>query len=332
MQELLTIPSTQDSAKASVVRLRPWMFSILRCTACGEAFGSQEQAENLRCTGCSRTVPVLRGIPRFVPTDDYVSSFSFEWTRFSTTQLDSARGWKQSEERFQENFNFPLEQLRGKRILDVGCGMGRFAEIAAKHGAEIVGIDLSFAVEVASKNLSRWPNAQVIQADARKLPFAPESFDIIYSLGVLHHTPDPQGTFNGLMPFLKPGGSMSITLYSKYNRIYVTSTNLWRVLTTRLPNRLVYGMSHLAIPIYYLYRIPFFGFFGKAFWPISMHPDPEWRLLDTFDCYSPKYQNFYDHPEVYAWFRDAGLEKIAVLVPAISFIGTKPMKATPERA
>ncbi len=315
----------------SVVAARPWVVPILQCRECGKGLKLAQAAspkqpdhtQDLQCTACAYSVPVVRGIPRFVRTDDYVSSFSFEWTRFSTTQLDSARGWTQSEERFQESFDFPLSELKDKWILDVGCGMGRFAEIAAKHGAHVVGIDLSYAVEVASTNLARWPNAQVIQGDARRLPFFPESFDIIYSLGVLHHTPDPRGAFEGLLPFLKPGGKISITLYSKYNRVYVASTNAWRRLTTRLPNKAVYGLSHLSIPLYHLYRIPVLGFLGKAFWPICMHPDPEWRLLDTFDCYSPKYQNFYDHPEVYRWFREAGLQDIAVLEPAISYIGRK---------
>src|SRR5947199_259139 len=78
-----------------------------------------------------------------------------------------------------------------------------------------------------------------------------------------------------------PGGKISITLYAAYNRIYVASSDLWRKVTTRLSPKIVYYMSHLAIPIYHLYRIPVVGNIGKALWPISLHPDPEWRLLDT---------------------------------------------------
>lgn len=202
--------------------------------------------------------------------------------------------------------------------------MGRFAEIVAKCGGTVVGVDLSYAVDSAARNLARWPNAHVAQADLRRLPFREETFDFIYSLGVLHHTPDPHQSFRALLPLLKPGGRISITLYSRYNKVYVTSTTLWRHLTTRLPSRLVYYASHLVVPLYYLHRVPLLGHAAKAVWPISLDPDPEWRVLDTFDCYTPRYQFFYTHPEVYRWFRDAGLTDIAVLEPGISFIGTRP--------
>lgn len=281
----------------------------------------------LRCEGCRGQTPIVRGIPRFTPSDDYVSSFSFEWARFSTTQLDSVRGWRQSEERFQQSVDFPLEELKGKLVLDAGCGMGRFAEVAAKYGATVVGVDLSYAVDVAANNLSRWPSVHLLQADLRRLPFRPETFDLIYSLGVLHHTPNPRATFEGLLPLCKPGGKITITVYSAYNKIYVTSTRLWRRLTTKLPSRWVYYLSHLAIPLYPCYQLPGVGWLAKGLWPISLHSDPEWRLLDTFDCYTPAYQSYHTHWEVFQWFRGAGLSDIAVLEPAISFIGTRPVES-----
>jgi SAM-dependent methyltransferase len=204
--------------------------------------------------------------------------------------------------------------------------MGRFAEIVAKYGGTVVGVDLSYAVEPAAKNLAPWPNAHVLQGDLRRLPLKKGVFDLVYSLGVLHHTPNPRSTFEGLLPYVKPGGLISITLYSGYNRVYVASTNAWRVVTTRLPPKLVYYLSHLAIPAYFVYKIPVLGLIGKAIWPISLHPDPEWRVLDTLDCYTPKYQAFYAHPEVFRWFKDAGLEEIEVLEPGISFIGRAPVR------
>ena len=311
--------------------MKPTLLEFLACPACGDtlhvptASGRKPQTQEvLRCGDCGAEYPVINGIPRFVATDGYARSFSVEWTRFRTTQLDSAREWTLSEDRLQQSLDFPLAELRGKRVLDAGCGMGRFAEIVAKYGGTVVGVDLSYAVDVAARNLSRWEDVHIVQADLRHLPFQPESFDLIYSLGVLHHTPDPQGTFQRLLPFLKPGGKISITVYSAYNTVYVASTTLWRRLTTRLPRRLVYYLSHLAIPLYYVYRLPIIGLIGKGLWPISLEPDAECRLLDTFDCYSPTYQFYYTHPEVYRWFHGAGLTEIGVLEPGISFIGTRP--------
>lgn len=315
--------------------------SFLACPDCGqelrligsipEAPGSGAADEvwegSLLCERCEQGAPIVCGIPRFVQSDDYASSFSFEWTRFSTTQLDSARGWNLSEERFRQNLDFPLEELKGKLVLDAGCGMGRFAEIVAKYGGTVVGVDLSYAVDVAAKNLACWEQAYVLQADLRRLPLQRGIFDLIYSLGVLHHTPDPRETFKDLLSFLKPGGKISITVYSSYNKVYVISTTLWRRVTTRLPRKAVYYLSHLAIPLYHLYKIPVLGLIGKALWPISLHSDREWRLLDTFDCYTPRYQFYYTHPEVYRWFRESGLTEIMVLEPGISFIGTRPAES-----
>ena len=308
------------------------LLELLACPRCHSELRSdfpleddELQAGVLQCGGCGAQFPVIGGVPRFVGSDGYVRSFSVEWTRFRTTQLDSARGWNLSEERFKQSLSFPLEELRGKLVLDAGCGMGRFGEIVAKHGGKVIGVDLSYAVDSAVKNLSGWKNAHVLQADLRRLPFREGIFDLIYSLGVLHHAPDPRRTFEGLVSLLRPGGKISITVYSGHNKVYVYSTNLWRRLTTKLPERLVYMACHLAIPLYYIYRIPILGKVGSAFWPISLHPDAEWRVLDTFDCYTPEYQFYHTHFEVYRWFLEAGLTEIAVLEPGVSFIGTRPL-------
>jgi len=141
---------------------------------------------------------------------------------------------------------------------------------------------------------------------------------------VLHHTPNPKQAFFQLRRLVKPGGRITITVYSGYNKVYVQSTEMWRRLTTRLPLTWVYYLSHLAIPLYHVYRLPVIGLLGKGIWPISLHPDPQWRLLDTFDCYTPRYQSFHTHHEVYRWFQEAGLKDIAVLEPAVSLIGTVP--------
>ena len=95
--------------------------------------------------------------------------------------------------------------------------MGRFAEVATRWGAHVVGIDLSLAAEVAAQSLRR--DATVFQADVFQLPFAPESFDFIYSIGVLHHTPDCEHAFKVLPGLLKPVG-IAIWLYSGYNAWY----------------------------------------------------------------------------------------------------------------
>ena len=95
----------------------------------------------------------MRGVPRFVQQDAYTESFSYEWQRFRHTQLDSFTGRHDTRDRLQASLNFPLDELRGKRVLDAGCGMGRFAEIVHAFGGEYVGLDYSFAVDAAQENV-----------------------------------------------------------------------------------------------------------------------------------------------------------------------------------
>jgi SAM-dependent methyltransferase len=304
------------------------LLELLACPTCQGALRAGPRgtaSDTLDCLGCGLTVPVVNGIPRFVQTDGYAGSFSVEWTRFSRTQLDSATGGRRSEQRFQQSFDWPLAELRGKVVLDAGCGMGRFAEVAARYGATVIGVDLSYAVDAAARNLTGWDRVAFVQADLRRLPFRKAAFDVIYSLGVLHHTPNPRATFSGLVELLKPGGRISVTVYSGYNRVYIGSTELWRRLTTKLPTHWVYALSRLAIPLYHVYRLPLVGWLGKVLWPISLDENPEWRVLDTFDCYTPRYQFYATHHEVYQWFREAGLTQIGVLEPGVSLIGTRPV-------
>src|SRR6184192_1986771 len=120
----------------------------------------------------------------------YTDSFGFEWNRFSRTQLDSANGTRRSRDAFIEKTGWALDDLRGKRVLDAGFGMGRFAEIAADAGAEVHAVDLSEAVFAARGNLRQRANVHIYRADIMALPFRERTFDFIYSLGVLHHTPN----------------------------------------------------------------------------------------------------------------------------------------------
>jgi SAM-dependent methyltransferase len=202
--------------------------------------------------------------------------------------------------------------------------MGRFAEIVLKYGGTVVGIDLSFAVDAAYTNLGANAGASFIQANVFELPFKQSSFDLIYSLGVLHHTPDPRRAFGMLPPLLRPGGTIMITLYSANNKAYVAASEFWRRLTTRLPGPLLYKLAHLSIPLYYLWRLPKIGKLFSTLLPISMHRRPEWRVLDTYDWYSPRYQFYYTHPEVFGWFEDEGLGEIKVRGPGISLAGRRP--------
>src|SRR5690242_631794 len=113
---------------------------ILRCLSCQSEL--QQGADGVVCTNCSRKYPRAKRVLRFVDTEHYAASFGFQWHAFRTTQLDHEES-RRSEKDFQSRTGFHPEDLRGKLVLDVGCGMGRFAEVATRWGARVVGIDLS---------------------------------------------------------------------------------------------------------------------------------------------------------------------------------------------
>jgi SAM-dependent methyltransferase len=307
----------------------------LRCPACTGGLTATAKTENgaevhegkLDCSACGAIYPIIRSVPRFVESDSYADAFSFEWNVHRTTQVDSQTGKTDSADRLRKSLAFPLEQLQGKRVLDVGCGTGRFAEIVLKYGGTVVGVDLSLAVDAAYKNMGEHPRMHILQADVFRLPLRPESFDLIYSLGVLHHTPNCRKAFDQLPQYLKPSGTIAVTVYTGANKYYVAATDFWRRWTPRLPKQLLYKLCHVAVPLYYLYKIPGLRQVGMGIFPINMDPRWQWRVLDTFDCYSPTYQSFHSYPEVFEWFESAGLRDLRIVEPAVTVIGKKPALA-----
>ena len=185
-----------------------------------------------------------------------------------------------------------------------------------------VGIDLTSSVDAAYANIGTRKNVHLIQADIFAMPFREGTFDLAYSIGVLHHTPDPRAAFDRVALTVKKGGGLAVYLYSRYGLAHHFS-DLLRSVTTRLPLRLMFAGSALAIPLYYLYRLPGLGPLFQLLCPISLHPNWRWRWLDTFDWYTPRYQWKFFYPEVFRWFRANGFHEIEVFDDPIRMRGIK---------
>lgn len=253
------------------------------------------------------SAPVVRGIPRFVPTDKYAGSFSFQWTTFTQTQLDSAQGSNLTQQDLIGKIGLTPADVKGKLILDAGVGVGRHAEILASWGAYVIGVDLSDAVETAHQNLAKYANAVVMQADISNLPFKPETFDFVVSIGVLHHTPNTKTYTKSLMPLVKPGGCMSIWVYPpKFSR-----RGEWVPMVSRLPLIGFKEWCEWAVDIarenrgaYWLEPMI------KQFPFATHHPNAERTVLAVFDGFTPTYHWTHSTEEVIAWFREAGFTNI----------------------
>ena len=310
------------------------LINILACPECGSNFKLQVyDVENkeiksgrLICEKNLHNYKIINFIPRFVLSDEYADNFSFEWDKHKQTQFDSISGINESETMFRQKTGFDANKLSEKLVLDVGCGSGRYMEVVQKYGGHIVGIDLSYSVDVAFKNLGFKKNVDVIQADVFKLPFKKEIFDNIFSIGVLHHTPNTRKAFECLPQFLKKGGEIAIWVYSNEGlsmKLINSISWLYRLMTTRLPKQWIYKFSYISLPLYRLKTISFIRPILELILPTSTHKLRDWRILDTFDWYSPKYQWKHTHKEVMKWFADTGLVEIKKSDIAVSVKGKK---------
>ena len=209
------------------------LLDLLACPVCGGDLllvhtSEREEREIieglLSCRKCDREYKIVRGVPRFADLSkieedkaETAENFGWQWTHFT-----------QADEKYNEQFLGWIQPVkpdffRDKIILEGGCGKGRHTSLAANWGAkEVVGIDLSAAVESAFEATRGLPNAHVVQADIFQLPFK-RAFDYAFSVGVLHHTPDPKKAFVSLAGKVKKGGAISAWIYGAENNEWITS-------------------------------------------------------------------------------------------------------------
>jgi SAM-dependent methyltransferase len=307
-------------ARSLDVFVCPACYGALRLRRKGH--GAEIIEGDLTCMTCGSSYPITNGIPRFVRTESYAHSFAFQWQRFRTVQMDSINGGATSDATLSATTGWSDDEYAGRRLLDAGVGAGRFAERAAAKGAEVFGIDVTTAIDATYRNIGHLDNVHLAQADLFALPFRDNTFDLAYSIGVLHHTPDPPAAFAAVARALAPGGKIAINGYARYGPSHRFSDAI-RLVTTRLPLRVTWVLSSVAVPLYWLYRVPVVGRLFSVALPISMEPKWRWRWLDTFDWYSPTHQSKYLYPEVFRWFTENGVTVVDIHDGPIRMSGVK---------
>lgn len=310
------------------------MVQLLACPQCGSDLrldaakrdGERVEEGTLTCARCPREYTITGSVPRFVDRENYASNFGFQWNRFRQTQLDSYTGTTISRDRFLVSTGWSPEELAGKRVLDVGCGAGRFTEVALDFGAQVVAADYSSAVDACWANNRRFPNLDVVQADVYRLPFNPGSFDYVFCLGVLQHTPDVKAAFLELPAQVRPGGSLAVDVYPKLKRTLFSSKYWVRPLTKRLPQQKLFGMVERMVPVLLpvtvaLGRIPVVGRQLKWLVPVSSYDRVfplngrqlrEWAILDTFDMLGSRYDQPQTASTLRSWFGAAGMKDVEI--------------------
>ena len=258
--------------------------------------------------------------------DNYSSSFGFQWNRFRRTQLDSSTGQPITRDRFFSQSGWQPSEMAGRWTLDIGCGAGRFAEVALGTGARVVAVDYSSAVDACQQNLGHHPRLDVVQADVYHLPFRGRPFDFVYCFGVLQHTPDVHEAFLAIADELSAGGRIAVDLYPRIPLNAVWPKYWLRPLTRRLPAEQLFTVVARMVDVLWpvslaLGRVPRVGRKLRHALPIANYEGllpltplqlKEWAVLDTFDMLAPAH----DHPQtvetLQEWFQEAQLREVEI--------------------
>lgn len=322
------------------------LLDVLACPKCGNALTCQATETDdsgevawgsLDCSAAHQ-FPIEGGIPRFVPSDNYAESFGYQWSRFRQEQIDSVNGTKLSAKRFYAETGWTTEWLEGKWVLDAGCGAGRFLDVAANSEAEVVGLDISRAIDAARVNLAGRANVHFVQASIYEPPFRSGAFDGCYCIGVVQHTPDPQLTMQVLPRMLRAGGRIAITAYERKPWTMLNTKYWLRPLTKRLDKQkllaVIKSSMHILFPLTnVLFRLPLAGRLFKFAIPVANYVHEQgltrqqrydWAILDTFDMLSPQYDQPRTQQEIETTLSAAGVVELRRLSNSgVNIIGVK---------
>lgn len=323
---------------------------------CSESASSPETLDGMLTCRCGAWFPIIGGVPRLLPRplrevlpDEYPAFFhQYAGRLFSNARENRPTGqdgetkgqirimesfgyeWNEFEDYDNNNFDTWLAPLKpefflGKVGLDAGCGGGRHAFRANSYGAEVVAMDLSPAVDAAYKKARITSGVHVVQGDIFNPPLARGSFEFIYSLGVLHHTPDPPEAFRKLVPLLSPRATIAVMLYASGRPLTLSALGLIRAVTTRLPLPATKFLSLLATIVDTAGPIACYRFLRSLGMSerVLGHLAPEHVRLyaketfktgytDWLDRLSYPYVHYYARNDLIEWFARAGLQQAII--------------------
>lgn len=313
---------------------KEWI-SLLKCPTCGGDLTCDLDEKILEEATliCNRVedhrFKVTNGIPRFV---DFAgadgskkfktaSNFSFQWNKF--------KDGYQNDPLTMQQFLGPvaLDEFADKVILDAGCGMGRYSNIAAKSQAKLViSVDLGGSIDAAKEHNKNNENVFCIQGDIYNLPLKQGKIDLAYSLGVIHHLPNVEKAFKGLYSFLKPGGTLVVWVYGAENNEWVTRfVDPVRIhITSKLPMAILYpvsfiigGLLWLLMKLLYkpaLTYLPSVGrhlFYSKYF-SHMMTETFQQDVQTVLDHLLPPYSHYVAKGELEEWIKDLGADAFQI--------------------
>ena len=278
--------------------------------------GPEIETGSFACRECKQAYPIVRGVPRFVPTEQYADTFGRQWRRWSITQHDSVNGTSIFRNRLISHSGWTPESMAGKVVVDAGCGPGGFIDIVRPHAAVIIGFDLSAAIDSSYENHGKCPNVYLAQGDIFKPPIRRHCADRLFTFGVVQHTPAPESAFRSLIRLVKAGGEIAVWVYRKW---LIPPPTYWLRLFTRgmreprttrfiewyTPKALILSGAVRKVPMLgnFLHRaIPVADYRGRL--PLSDEQNFEWALMDTHDALITRYTYPQKWSDLQRWTKD----------------------------
>ncbi|MBI2617095.1 class I SAM-dependent methyltransferase [Candidatus Gottesmanbacteria bacterium] len=283
----------------------------------------------------------------FPSTKEYetvnIETFSRHWSKLHSYQIEGLSVWGVKGEQIVKDlkriFHIGSSNLKGKWVLDAGCGNGVTSIAFLKTEGQVVAMDITSGVDTCAsfckkKKMKGRERIHFIQGSVENPPFRKNVFDIIYSNGVLHHTSSTKKSFNKLTPLVRKSGKFYIWLYVKnkslYNRTVYTINRMLRYALTPFGSGGIYIFSYVWVFLMRLFH-NFRNFLnrGDSFYlNLNMR---EHRLI-IYDQFAIKFDWHHTYQEVIKWFRDEKFDAYAIPgieAPAnfqdhgVSIIGTK---------
>jgi SAM-dependent methyltransferase/uncharacterized protein YbaR (Trm112 family) len=336
--------------------VRQELLSYLACPGCASSLENRPEEHDgyhvmtgtLVCGGCEMVYPVVRGVPRLNAgmrgLERVARTFSYEWNahhRGTLEESDTLWGLTLEDDwnYFREATTLRDADLVDKVVLDGGCGSGRLTRQIAEHGAKtVIGVDILDSVDGAFERSRDLPNVHIVQGNIFELPLRKRSFDLVWSNGVIHHTPDARSAHAALAEMVRPEGLMYVWVYAKrFNPFRFTKDVLDLLRVTRLPEpilmRISKGFAHVSLRLLAVWRairsIP--ALRPRSRWGERSirHRTVDELYLTWFDALSPEYDSRHRESEVIGWFERLGFTQIGTIEePKVGVRGIAPAAGT----
>lgn len=328
--------------------------SLVQYVVCPECRGGLQLSEAkvvdadivtgmLSCKG-GHGYAIVAGVPRLMPkegVDDGQRQTAMVYTEKWKRWPDY--GYDEASRRFREEWHIRRygwkdheclgKFLEGKAmVLDAGTGLGGYLELyASKTEGQVFGVDISESVEEAYRRVGHLPNVHLIQADLNKLPFLLKAFDFIVSDQVLHHTPNTEEAFKGLVPYMSEGGEIAIYVYRKKGSAREYCDDMIRKYTIKMTveecirfSEAVTQFAKVIAGINGDMQRDMYDSMFKCFWNEEM--GFETSMMVNYDWYHPHYAWRHTPGEVLRWFDDVGIKVVRYEIESsgTSVRGVKP--------